>query len=161
MDKEVYKQVFDCHFDALRNYLFYRCGDPELATDIAQETFLKLWEKRLDIDPVNIKGLLYKMASDIFVSWYRRQQTALKFANQNQTEENERSPQEELEYNEFKESYENAINALPENQRVVYLMNRYDEMTYKEIAEALKISVKAVEKRMTKALGTLKQILKL
>ena len=51
-----------------------------------------------------------------------------------------------------------AIADLPENQRIVFLMNRLDKKTYKEIAELLDISVKAVEKRMHKALKELRKV---
>jgi RNA polymerase sigma-70 factor (ECF subfamily) len=47
--------------------------------------------------------------------------------------------------------------ALPEKQRLVFLLSRIEKMTYKEIAELLDISVKAVEKRMHKALVSLRE----
>ena len=70
------------------------------------------------------------------------------------------SPEYLLEEKEFKERLENAISALPEKQRVVFLMSRIDKKTYKEIAEILGISKQAVEKRIYNALDTLRQISK-
>ena len=53
-----------------------------------------------------------------------------------------------------------AIASLPEGQREVFLLNRMDQMTYKEIAEFLGVSQKAVEKRMHKALVKLRKTIK-
>ena len=69
----------------------------------------------------------------------------------------ENSTEQELEYTELKSAYEKALAKLPEKQRTVFLMSRMEEMTYKEIAERLEVSVKAVEKRMSIALSVLKQ----
>ena len=54
---------------------------------------------------------------------------------------------------------QSAISDLPEGQREVFLLNRIDKKTYKEIAEMLDISVKAVEKRMNLALQDLRNYL--
>ncbi|MEM7514507.1 MAG: sigma-70 family RNA polymerase sigma factor, partial [Bacteroidota bacterium] len=53
---------------------------------------------------------------------------------------------------------EGAIAALPEKNRVVFLMNRIEKLTYQEIADSLGLSVKAIEKRMHKALIELRKI---
>jgi RNA polymerase sigma factor (sigma-70 family) len=60
-----------------------------------------------------------------------------------------------LEEKQFKEKLTNAIDQLQENERVVFLMNRIDQLTYREIADRLEISQKAVEKRMHTALKKL------
>ncbi len=152
-----FKHLFNNHFDAVRNYIWYRSGNPELASDVAQETFLKLWEKRPYADKTKLKGLLFKMAGDIFISAYRKQTTELKFRTNLKSGIENKTPEEKLYYNELKERYETALNKMPENQRVVFLMNRMDKMKYREIAEATGIGVKAVEKRMSQALKLLKQ----
>ena len=64
------------------------------------------------------------------------------------------------ENDELKQKYEKALTRLPDKQRVVLLMNKMDGLTYKEIAENLNLSVKAVEKRMSSALKTLKKEVK-
>ena len=69
-------------------------------------------------------------------------------------------PEEEMEFNELKLKYEKALSSLPENQRIVFLMSRKDGMKYSEIAEYLQISVKAVEKRMSKTLAYMRKSLK-
>ena len=79
------------------------------------------------------------------------------FADKNKDHSNEQSPKYALEEKEFKKQLEDTIGAMPEKQREVFLMNRIDELTYKEIADRLELSVKAVEKRMHGALGYLRE----
>ena len=160
MTREAFNDFFNTHFDAVRNYIFYRSGDPELATDIAQEAFMKVWEKKIITDKKKIKGLLFKIAGDLFINQYRKQQTVLKFNTNFETQQEERSPEDEFEFNELKLKYEKVLSSLSEKQRIVFLMSRYDGLKYHEIAENLSISVKAVEKRMSKTLAFMKQALK-
>jgi RNA polymerase sigma factor (sigma-70 family) len=147
------------HFAGIRKYVFLRSGNTELATDIAQETFLKIWEKR-DIQPDKVKGLLYKIAGDLFVSHYRKTRRSFDFFKHYQTNSVVRSPQDEMEYNQLKSRYEVTLKKMTEKNRTVFLMSRVEDLKYTEIAEILGISVKAVEKRMNKALEFLKMNLK-
>lgn len=151
-----FKQLFDDHFDAIRRYLYYRSGDRELATDLAQEAFMRLWEKQLVFQPKENLGLLYKMASDLFVSRYRHQQIEWQYLRKLELNMQDESPEEQLEYEEIRERYEKALGALSEKQRTVFLMSRIDGLKYHEIAARLDISQKAVEKRMSAALSELK-----
>jgi len=157
LTKESFKALFEKYFDTIRNYIYYKCGDKEQATDIAQEAFMTIWEKQLIKNSKNAIGLLYKISNDIFINKYRRQQVELKFQKTISANQIDHSPEDELQFIEMKKKYEKALSNLPEKQRVVFLMSRNDELKYSEIAERLKLSTKAVEKRMSKAIALLKK----
>ncbi len=159
MTREIFKQLFDAHFESLRKYMYYRCGDAELATDIAQEVFMKIWEKQRKESPPELKALLYKMANDAFISRYRHQKTEQEFKAIVQEEEQSDSPEDAMQYKELQHQYEQALNAMPDIQREVFLLSRMEELKYHEIADRLAISVKAVEKRMKHALQFLRNAL--
>ena len=160
MEQKEFKSLFDANFEGLRNYIYYRAGDKELATDIAQECFLRLWEKQPKGDPVKLKGLLFKMGHDLFISKYRHAKVVEDFAFKNSRGNGESiSPHDEIEYQELKDKYQETLKSMPGNSRVVFLMRRDEELKNQEIAERLDISIKAVEKRMTKALEILKRAL--
>lgn len=131
-----------------------------MANDIAQDTFMRLWEKQIIVDSRTVKSLLFKIASDIFISQYRHEQVVFNFFNTFQPNNNSTTPEDELNFQELQKAYENALKSMPEKQRTVFLMNRIDELKYKEIAEQLDLSVKAIEKRMSQALEHLKLHLK-
>ena len=159
MTQAQFKEIFDTHFDEIRNYIYYRSGDKELANDVAQETFIKFWEKQFIINDSKVKGLLFKISGDLFVSSYRKQKTALNFKlNLKPNLENE-TPEDKIQFEELSERYNIALQQLPEKQRVVFLMSRIDELKYQEIADNLGLSLKAIEKRMTLALAFLKNAL--
>ena len=152
LDKAGFKKLFDRYFDDLRNYIYYRCGDGELATDITQDTFMRVWEKKIDIYEKREMGLLIKIANDLFISAHRRMKQGQNFKNIFVIENSTTTPEDEMSYRELTIKYENALNELNEKQRTVFLLNRVDGLKYSEIAQNLGISVKAVEKRMSIAL---------
>lgn len=156
MTKEQFKSCFDAHFEPLRNYLYYRSGDTELAQDIAQDSFMKIWEKQPEFNMNRIEGLLYKIANNKFIDHTRKNNSSNEYLKQLKLSINNTNPENHFQFEELKARYEKALVKLPENQRVVFLMNRIDGHTYKEIALKLDLSQKAVEKRMSKAIASLK-----
>ena len=158
MTKEEFKKLFDDHFDQIRNYIYYRSGDKELATDVAQDVFMKFWEKGFEYHPKENIGLLYKMASDSFISKFRHAKVAENYKVEVKFKLNDDSinPQEVLEYEQLKEEYERTLNEMTDKQRTVFLMSRLEGLKYAEIAEKLGVSIKAVEKRMNHALSLLR-----
>lgn len=154
MTEEEFKEFFNRNFESLRNYLYYRSGDKELASDIVQDTFIKLWEKQINDEGKKTVGLAYKIANDLFLNKHQRRTLEANYLNSLEFEFTNTTPEKEMQYKELKEKYELTLADLGEKQRVVFLMSRLDGLKYSEIAERLGISVKAVEKRMKGALGT-------
>jgi RNA polymerase sigma-70 factor (ECF subfamily) len=150
---EEFKALFDECADGLRNYVYYKCGDEDLANDIVQDTFLKIWELRQTIDWNSAKGLLYTTANNLTKNHFKHQQVKLKFKSAADTREgHSTTPQFVLEEQEFELRLQGCIGQLPLASREAFLMNRIDSKKYREIAEILEISIKAVEKRMSIAI---------
>jgi RNA polymerase sigma-70 factor (ECF subfamily) len=159
LTKEEFKYLFDTYFDSVRSYLFYRGAGIDEASDLAQDVFLRVWEKQLDVDLKTVAHLLYKIARDMHISKYRRKQLETEYLTLINPYETDNSPEDELQQKELFGNYKKALAQLNEKQRTVFLMSRMEELKYHEIAIRLNISVKAVEKRMTIALTFLKKAL--
>jgi len=157
ISKAEFKQLFDDYFDTIRRFIFYRCGDTDAASDMAQDVFMKVWEKRESLNNDNLKSLLYKIANDKVISNYRKGESRCDFEQSMTFQDNHSlSPEDEMQYKEVSEKYAKVLEQMPEAQRTVFLMSRNDELKYHEIAGCLDISVKAVEKRMSAALQILR-----
>jgi len=159
LTQEEFKNLFEMHLAQLRNYVFYRSGNTDVATDIAQEAFLKLWEKHQFVQSENLKGFLFKIAGDLFVSHYRKEKRSFRFFNHFVFDEKGESPEDIMAFEQLKGDYDKALKKLPEKQRTVFLLSRVENLKYSEIADMLDISVKAVEKRMNLALNHLRTFL--
>lgn len=158
-DEPIFYGVFTQWAEPLRNFLYYQISNLAEAEDLVQDAFSKLWENCQKVTPEKAKSYLFTVGKNLMLNRIARNKTALKFINTNAiTQTVNETPQDILEQNEFQERLESAINELPEGQKMVFLMNRLDGQTYKEIAKILDISIKAVEKRMHKALSSLRKI---
>ena len=157
MTAKDFKMIYDTHFDDLRRYLIYRSGDQDLSGDIAQNVFMKVWTKKIELASGNIKSLLFKMATDEFISHIRRKKVERAYSDSIDLRLVQESDSGDDELKDKKEQFKKALNQLPEKQRTALLMNKMQGLTYKEIAESLNLSAIAIEKRISQALGTLKQ----
>lgn len=158
-EEPVFDELFRQLSKSIRDFLYYKSGSLELAEDIVQDVFFTMWEKCKDVPPEKAKSFLFTAANNRFLNQVAKQKVRLEYKKQAGTGSNKEDPSFQLEQKEFNEKLQNAINALPDGQREAFLMNRIDKMTYAQIAEALGISQKAVEKRMSKALLKMKEIL--
>jgi RNA polymerase sigma-70 factor (ECF subfamily) len=154
-----YQEVFDQFYNNIRGYIYFKCGDQDLAEDLAQDTFIKLWENRSKIDRSTVKSYLYTIAGNLTINYLKRQQLKYKFVNQSEQRTEKSNPEFILEMKEYEAKLQGVIETLPEGSREVFLMNRLEDIKYKDIAERLGISVKAVEKRMSKALKIIRDSL--
>ncbi len=160
LTKEDFKYLFEQKFDTIRSFIFFKCSDEELASDIAQDVFTKIWEKGVYIHPDKDKNLLYKMASDTYISRVRRKKVELNFINSITFDNNnELTGEDNLKYDDLKNLYSEALTEMSTQQRETFLMSRSQGLKYDEIAQSLNISVKTVEKRISNSLAILKRVI--
>jgi RNA polymerase sigma factor (sigma-70 family) len=100
---------------------------------------------------------LYRIANNLFLNIIDHEKVLLKFETEYQGDKFSDTPDFELELKEFDRRLQESLNEMDERNRTVFLMNRIDDLTYVQIAENLGLSVKAVEKRISKAMGFLKE----
>ena len=162
-DKVQFEQLFKSHFAFLCNFAGQYVEDRDTAQDICQKVFIRLWEKREEMDPKqSIKSYLFTSVKNRCLNHIRDQQKYrskvldldcgdIDFAQEDT---------DALATEELKQRIEAALAKLPDKCRLVFEMSRYQQKKYKEIAEELDIAQKTVEAHMSKAIKTLRTELK-
>jgi len=160
LNAQQFKELFESLAGNIRNYAYYKTGNAPLADDLVQEAFTILWQKRHEVQLATVKNYLYTIANNLVAKQFRHQQVVYKFQSQLQVvEADPLTPEFLLEEEEVDRLLQDTLAQMKEEHRMVFLMNRIDGLSYAEIAQRLGISVKAVEKRMSKALSLLKAAL--
>jgi RNA polymerase sigma-70 factor (ECF subfamily) len=158
-DKTVLKELFDAHYRSVCAAIHRLTGERGVTEDLAQQVFIRLWEKRQQIAITTSPGAyLHRMAVNEALAWLRSRK------NQ-QAEEitattpfaHDASVEESLLNDELQHQIFHAIETLPPRCRAVFQLSRFEEMSYQEIAGSLDISVKTVEHQMGKALRVLRE----
>lgn len=151
-----FKICFDAWFEELRNYISFRAWDTDLATDIVQDAFTRLWEKGYRYEGQATRALLYRMVSDLWISHYRKNKRLGHQEDLDWSISLEETDQPLL-TKELLQQVNKQLQLMKEDIRSTFLMNRLQQMSYKTIAELLGISVKTVEKRISIALKQLRK----
>ncbi|MDD4108130.1 MAG: RNA polymerase sigma-70 factor [Prolixibacteraceae bacterium] len=152
-----FKDIFEDNYEYLRNYLYYLSGDIALAEDLVQDVFIRLWEKIDEIRPETARAFLFTVARNGFFKIRRRQKYDLKFRSGYFENTDNKSPEYLMELEEYDKRLQRVISGLPDRCRVIFLLNRIDGMSYKEIARNTGVTVKAVEKQISKALSVIRK----
>ena len=156
-EEHIFSSIFKDNSKTVFNYIYYKFGNEEKASDVVQEAFVKLWENCTKVSPEKAKSYLYTVANNLYLNVIKAEKVRLKYADLHSNSINSESPEYVLEEKQFQKKLDDALNALPENQRTTFLLNRIDGKKYSEIAEMEGVSVKAIEKRMHLALKTLRE----
>lgn len=152
-----YETIFNNHSKILYNFVYYKCGDQQQAEDIVQDAFITLWKNCAKVEFNKAKSFLFTVARNLFLNEVAHKKIVLQHQAIPNMDSTNVTPQYLLEEQEFMKKLQDAIASLPEKQREVFLLSRIDKKKYAEIAEITGVTVKAVEKRMSLALITLRE----
>lgn len=157
-DTAAFKQFFDYISKPLCHFIFLKTHDAVVAEDLVQETFIKIWESRHRLNEgLSLKAYAYKIANNLTLNYLRHVKVESNFRQHLEFEPvSGDSPDVLLENNEFQSQFLKAVDQLPQQTRMVFLMSRTEDLSYKEIAEILDISIKTVESHIGKALRLLR-----
>ena len=151
-NSKIFEITYQTYAKDLRRFVFYKTQDLDQAEDIVQDTFVKLWDNCANVDSVKVKSYLYTVATNMFLNMVKHAKVVHKHQQTVSKHYTNETPEFIMLEKEFMEKLEHTIQSLPEKQKEVFLLNRIEKKKYKEIAEQLDISIKAVEKRMHLAL---------
>lgn len=149
---KTFEIIYNTYAKDIRRFLFYKFQSIDKAEDLMQDVFIKLWDNCGKVDYDKVKSYIFTIANNMFLNEVKHQKVVQNYNKLNKKEATNESPEFILLEKEFMNKIETAIADLPEKQREVFLMNRIEKKKYRDIAQQLNISVKAVEKRMHQAL---------
>lgn len=163
-DERAFDGLYEKYFPKLFQFLRKISRSVETAEDLAHEVFLKVWINRQQLDAgQNFSSYLFTIARHQLLNYVRNQQTGHNYiktekpywpATHNQTEETVIN----ADYQTF---YEKALTSLPQQKKTIFLLNRQDGKSYREIARELRLSEKTVEFHMSDSLKMLRKYFRL
>lgn len=154
-----FEQVFNGYYQQLASFSYTYVQSHEVAEDIVQEMFSNIWTKVDKIDiRTNIKSYLYGATRNACLNYLKHQKIERKYEAQ-EMQKPTYNDVDFLELDELEKEIEVALNKMPERCREIFVMSRYEEKRYKEIAEELDLSIKTVENQMGKALKVMRSSL--
>lgn len=160
-DRKAFDAFYMEYFDRIFVLLLFFSKSREVAQDLSQETFARVWESRASLNPENsLKSYTRRIAKNLLQDYFR------KIAVRNKHEKNlqaadqvENKTMDRVLDSELRNLLEEAVKKLPPDKQVIFRMSRYEHLSYAEIAAALNITPKAVERHMARALQYLRTYL--
>ena len=157
--KDAFEVLFKAEFENIRFFIFHYTGDSDVAADLAQDTFLTLWDTRQRIDPKqNLRSYLYTIALNKALNHLSMLRTRMTDSIERSGFDNmigaltDDSLASIIDSLDMKRIIEVTYNELPDLVRTIFVMSRKEGLSYEEIARKLEISVKKVEFNISKAL---------
>lgn len=155
--EEVFNELFRSFSKELYEYLYYKYGENNNPQDIVQVAFEKLWKNCKNVSPGKARSFLFSVSNNAMLNSLSRKKTVLNYNLEKPRDYTHETPEFLMEEKEYHEKLKAALEALSEEQRVTFMLNRVEGKKHQEIADMLGISRKAVEKRIYTALHILKQ----
>lgn len=149
-----YNKSVEMFSDNIYRFLLKNTRNEDVARDIVQETFMKLWDKVEKVNAEKVKSYLFTTAYRTMIDHYRRENRlsgleAADFSSLSHTEQ----------YTDLSEIISEAVKKLPEIQRTVILLRDYEGYSYKEIGEITNLNESQVKVYIYRARVALKKFI--
>jgi RNA polymerase sigma-70 factor (ECF subfamily) len=173
-DLDAFTELYEYHLRGLLNFFFRLCWDRSLAEDFAQETLLRVYKSAKKWEPnAKFTTYLYRIARNYWIDHCRLLSTQKENVSlQTQVGGSDstaslidrlpdeiKPPEDDLDRRELYGAIMLALEQLPEEQRMVFVLSEIEELRYQEISDIMEIPLGTVKSRMHTAVGKLQELL--
>lgn len=172
-DQQAFRELVERHKLSVLNLCLRFTGNKQDAEDLAQEVFIRIFQAAPSYEvKAAFTTWLYRITVNLCLNHQRRKKVLYFFSLDHGKNSQHQAPYQipdfpakerpdlDFEKKEIQQIVQQAIQSLPENQKSVLILYRYQDLSYKEIAEVLDTTVSAVESRLHRAKENLKKRLK-
>jgi RNA polymerase sigma-70 factor (ECF subfamily) len=171
-EENAFEILVNRHQTSILNLIYRFIGDRTQAKDLAQEVFLRVWQSARSYEPkAKFTTWIYRITANLCLNELKsaRRRKLFQFLRFGGDQENtiegalvdaSPSPEDLLLSREQSRRISDALQSLPENQRMALILKRYDDLSYEEIARILNCSVSAIESLLVRAKRSLQEKLK-
>ncbi len=157
-----FRELFDRHYKRAVNVAYRSTGDPDLAEDIAMDAFARIYESRGSYKPAaKFTTYLYRVIVNLSINVAKRRRIipSVTLDEGRDVASPDSGPDERAEQSELARAVRDAVLALPANQRMALVLTRYEGLSYQDAAQAMGVSVGAVESLLHRAKQNLRRAL--
>jgi RNA polymerase sigma-70 factor (ECF subfamily) len=171
-DEDAFEILVNRHQTSVLNLIYRFIGDRTQAKDLAQEVFIRVWQSAGSYQPkAKFTTWVYRITANLCFNELKSARRKKWFSFNRSDEDGEHTFEETLADSapsaedlllekERSRQISDALQCLPENQRMALILKRYDALSYQEIAQVIGCSVSAVESLLVRAKRTLQEKLK-
>jgi RNA polymerase sigma-70 factor (family 1) len=159
---KAFKEIYSRYWKSVFETAYHRLANKEVAKELVQTIFLRIWEKRHAIQINHLGSYLQTSIKNSIINYIESILVHKKYLQHvmNAGASTCNSTESTINFHELSQALEKAIGLLPEKTRHVFRLSRFDHLSIREIAANLNISEKAVEYHITQSLKTLRLYLK-
>ena len=162
-DTRAFEQIYQLYSSRLLGFLIKLVKSDLYAAELLQDTFIKLWDNRMNIDPnQSFRSYLFRIAENSVYDFFRKaaRDKKLQAAIIKSACEKYQHVEENLVTKENDQILQEAINLLPPKRRLVFQLIKIEERSYDEVSTLLNISESTINDHIVKATKTIREDLK-
>ena len=163
-NEKSFKKLFMNYHDTLFRFIYFKVNETDIAEDIIQETFIRVWNNRNKINPSkSFFSYIARISNNLCIDYFRHQK--VKSKNQQNIIDYGNShfynPETKTDFEILRSRIREIANReLPEKCREIFFLSRIENKKNSEIAQMLGLSKRTVENQLYRALKIIKEILK-
>lgn len=158
----MFSELFRKHEQKLYILALKLTKSDQLAKDIIQEVFLKLWDQRNQLSSIlNVEAWLYRVTENKIIDFLRKASADVRLKERiwNQLQQIVNESEQYLAVKEYNQIIQKAIDQLPPQRKLIYQLNKEIGMNYREIANELRLSKHTVKNQLSTAIQSVRKFL--
>ncbi|WP_398455446.1 RNA polymerase sigma-70 factor [Sphingobacterium thalpophilum] len=157
-----FREFYLTYKDKVYTYAFSHLKDKDMAVDVVQEAFTRIWKKvTAGEEPNNLQSYLYTVSRNIVFDEIRKEKVRMNFLEKQRmaNEGGDNSGEEHIEFKDLERLYCEALELLPDARKRIYLLSKEEHLSNQEIADLLGISINTVRDQIVKSNKMVRQFI--